>query len=108
MESKKQLSNYQIFFRGQIYVNIPATLIILFSLFVLTIFADLSFKLSAIIGFVLSWIYWSYAIKNWIKWAVIENNVDQERLFKIGRNGFLLWNRDHIKQVVENKKKPWI
>ena len=108
MESKKQLSNYQILFRGQMNVNVPAILIILLSLFLLTIYADLSFNLSAIIGFVLSWIYWSYAVRNWIKWAAIENNVEQERLYKIGKYGLLLWNRDHIKQVVENKKKPWI
>lgn len=107
MAENSQLSNYQIQSRGQMYVNVPAILIILFSFFVLTIYADLSFRLSVIIGFVLSWIYWSYAEKNWIKWAVVENNVDQERLYKIGKNGFLLWNRDHIKQVVENKKKPW-
>ena len=108
MEQKNQLSNYQILFRGQMHVNVPAILINLLCFFGLTIFADLSFKLAVIIGFILSWIYWSYAIKNWIKWAVEENNIDQERLYKIGKYGLLLWNRDHIKQVIENKKKPWI
>ncbi len=108
MEAKKQLSSFEIFLRGQLSVNLPVTVIILISFFGLAIYADLSFKLSAIIGCALGWIYWSYAVKNWIKWAAIENNIDHERLYKIGKYGLLLWNRDHIKQVVENKKKPWI
>jgi hypothetical protein len=107
MEEKNKISNYQIQFRGQLYVNIPATLIILFSLFILTIYVDLSLNISVIIGGIFAWIYWTYALKNWIKWAAIENNVGHERLYKIGKNGLLLWNRDHLKQVVENKKKPW-
>lgn len=107
MQEKNKISNYQIQFRGQLYVNIPATLIILFSLFILTIYVDLSLNISVIIGGIFAWIYWTYAVKNWIKWAVIENNVDYNRLYKIGKYGLLLWNRDHIKQVVENNKKPW-
>jgi uncharacterized oligopeptide transporter (OPT) family protein len=107
METKKQLSNYEIFIKGQLKVNLPAILIIFSSLFGLTIYADLSFKISVIVGGILSWIYWSFAIKKWIKWAIIENNIEKDRVYKIGKNGFLLWNMSQIDEVIDNKKKPW-
>jgi len=108
MENNNELSDFQIMLRGQMHVNVPSGLIVILTLFILTVFGDVNFKIAVLIGFALGWIYWAYAIKNWIKWAVGQNNVDQDRLYKIGKYGLLFWNKDHIAEVIENKKKPWI
>ena len=108
MDNNNQITNYKISLKGQLTVNLPVALIIFFCLFFFTIVFDFSFKIAVLIGFLFSWIYWTYAVKSWIKWAVLEKNVDKDRLYKIGKYGLLIWNKDHIIQVIENKKKPWI
>jgi hypothetical protein len=107
METNKPLSNYEILVKGQLTVNLPVIAVILFFCFSLTIYTDLGFRTSAVIGFIVGWIYWTFAVKKWIEWAAIENKVDKERLYKIGKYGLLLWNRNHIEEVVEKKGKPW-
>lgn len=107
MTNQKTLSNFEILMKGQLTVNLPCLIIIFLSFYGLSIYSNLNPKLSILIGFVLSWIYWSFSVKRWIKWAVIENHIDREKLYKIGKLGLLLWNKNHIDEVVDNNKKPW-
>ena|SRR6187402_30032 len=104
MEDKK-LYDHHIALRGQLSVNFPVVVIILFASLGLSVLLDLDFKIALLIGFVLGWIYWSYSIKKWIQWA-ISNEVKEERLVKIGRKGMLIWSKNTVATVVKHNKTP--
>lgn len=103
----KKLSDYDISLRGQLTVNLPVTLIILVIGFGLSMYLDLHFKISILIGVILGWIYWSFSVKRWIEWA-IRNDVDEIRLLKIGKKGMLVWSEKTIKTVTEQNKLPFV
>jgi hypothetical protein len=103
----KKLSDYDISLRGQLMVNLPVTLIILMIGFGLSMYFDLHFKISIIIGVVFGWIYWGFSIKKWIEWAV-ENGVDEDRLVKIGKRGMLVWSKNTVETVTKHNKTPFI
>lgn len=105
--NKKYLSDYDISLRGQLLVNFPAAIIILFTTFGLSMFFDLNFKISLLIGFVLGWIYWSFSVKNWIQWAT-KNEVDVDRLIRIGKKGLLIWSKNTVETVTKHNKTPFI
>ncbi|TDO84014.1 hypothetical protein EV143_101459 [Flavobacterium chryseum] len=105
--SDKKLSDYDISLRGQLTVNLPVIFIILVIGFGLIMFFDLHFKIAMIIGVILGWIYWSFSVKNWIEWAV-SNNVEEDRLLKIGKRGLLIWSKNTIETVTKNNKVPFI
>ena len=107
METKKQLSNYEIVVKGQLQVNLPSLAIFIYTIYCLTFYTELNFKFSVFIGSIVCYIFWSFVIKKWIKWAVIENSIERDRLYKIGKKALLLWNRNQINEVLDNKKKPW-
>ncbi|MGO4772650.1 hypothetical protein ACEN2I_13380 [Flavobacterium sp. W22_SRS_FK3] len=87
----KKLSDYDIFLRGQLTVNVPVVLIIIIIGFGLSIHFDVHFKIAMLIGVILGWIYWGLSVKRWIQSAV-QKNVDEERLVKIGRKGLFVWS----------------
>lgn len=105
MEDKK-LYDRHIALKGQLSVNFPVVVIILFASFGLSILFELNFKIALLIGVVLGWIYWSYSIKRWIRWA-IDNKVKEERLVRIGRKGMLIWNKNTVETVVKHNKTPF-
>ena len=93
----KQLSSSQIIWKGYQLVNIPITIII-FSVFFLVIsYTNFGVSTSIIIGGAVGWIYWEFAVVKWIRWS-LKNNVEKQRLHKIGVNSLLLWKRD-IKKI---------
>ena len=103
----KKLSDYDISLRGQLTVNLPVILIILIIGFGLSMYLDIHFKIAMFIGVFLGWFYWSLSIKRWIQWAVI-NNVDEERLVKIGKKGMLVWSKNTVETVTKKNKTPFI
>jgi hypothetical protein len=103
----KTLSDYNISLRGQLTVNLPVTIIIVFTAFGLSMFLDVNFKISLLIGMVLGWSYWSYSVKKWIQWAV-QNDVDIECLVKIGKSGLLVWSKNTVEMVTKHNKTPFI
>jgi hypothetical protein len=105
--NKKNLSDYDISLRGQLFVNLPVTIIILFSTFGLSMFLDINFKIAVLIGMVLGWTYWSFSVKKWIQWAT-KNNVDEDRLVRIGKNGLLVWSKNTVETVTKYNKTPFI
>lgn len=104
--NSKEISNADIMLRGQLLVNLPAILIMMISIILLGEIFELGYRESVLISIIPGWIYWSFSIKKWIKWS-LKNNVDRDRLYKIGRNGLLIWNKENIDEVADNKHKPW-
>ncbi|MBA4275182.1 hypothetical protein [Flavobacterium sp.] len=101
----KNLSDYDISLRGQLTVNLPVTVIIVFTAFGLSMFLDVNFKIALLIGMVLGWSYWSFSLKKWIQWAT-KNEVD--RLVKIGKKGLLVWSKNTVETVTKYNKTPLI
>lgn len=103
MSNSKELSTIEIVNRGWLLVNIPSIIIILVVWFCLAAYLEINGKISAIIGGALGWIYWEFTIKKWIKWA-LDNNVEPDRLLKIGQFSLLLWNSRQIDKILNEKK----
>jgi hypothetical protein len=103
MSNSKELSTIEIVNRGWLLVNIPSIIIILVVWFCLAAYLEINGKISAIIGGALGWIYWEFTIKKWIKWA-LDNNVEPDRLLKIGQFSLLLWNSRQIDKILKEKK----
>ena len=105
--NNKTLSDYDISLRGQLSVNLPVTVIIIFTTFGLSMFFDINFKIALLVGMVLGWSYWSFSVKKWIQWAV-KNDVDSDRLVKIGKKGLLVWSKNTVETVTKYNKTPFI
>lgn len=48
--------------------------------------------------------FWAYSIKKRIKWA-FSNNIDKDRILKIGRLSLLLWNISTINNALRDEEK---
>ena len=105
--NKKNLSDYDISLRGQLSVNLPVAIIIIFTAFGLSMFLDVNFKIALLIGVVFGWSYWSFSVKKWIKWAT-KNDVEVDRLVKIGKKGLLVWSKNTVETVTKYNKMPFI
>lgn len=103
MNHKQDLSNIEIITKGYLWVNIPSIIIIVVIWFGLTTYLQVNGKISAIIGGTIGWIYWEFTIKKWISWA-LNNNVDPDRLLKIGKMCLLLWDRRKIDSILDQRK----
>ncbi len=103
MSKNKGLSTIEIVNRGWLLINIPSTIIILVVWYCLAAYLEINGKISAIIGGALGWVYWEFTIKKWIKWA-LDNNVEPNRLLKIGQFSLLLWNSRQIDKILNEKK----
>ncbi|TRX29928.1 hypothetical protein FNW25_00065 [Flavobacterium franklandianum] len=104
--NNKNFSDYDISLRGQLFVNLPVTVIII-TAFGLSMFFDVNFKIALLVGMVLGWIYWSFSVKRWIQWAT-KNDVDIDRLVKIGKRGLLVWSKNTVETVTKHNKTPFI
>jgi hypothetical protein len=103
MSNSRGLSTIKLINRGWLWVNIPSIIIILTVWFCLVAYLQVNGKISAIIGSALGWIYWELTIKKWIKWS-LDNNVEPDRLLKIGQFSLLLWNSRQIDKILKEKK----
>lgn len=103
MSNSKELSTIEIVNRGWLLVNIPSIIIILVVWFYLVAYLEVNGKISAIIGGALGWVYWEFTIKKFIKWA-LDNNVNPDRLLKIGQLSLLIWNSRQIDKILSEKK----
>lgn len=103
MIKKNELSTFEIVFKGYLWVNIPIIVIALLVWYFLLLFFNFSSSISILIGTSIGWIYWELTIKKWVKWA-LDNNVEPDRLLKIGQLSLLLWNKSTIDKVLNEKK----
>lgn len=102
----RHISNAEILFRGQFLAGLPALLIMFLTIILLDEFTSMDYRIRVLVSIVPGWIYWRYAIESWIKWC-LNNNIERERLHKIGKYGLLIWQRSHIDEIADNKQKPW-
>jgi hypothetical protein len=96
MNGDKQLSNFKLILFGQLFVNLPAILIIIGSLTVLKANFQIEYIVSLILATSIGWLFWEFAIRFWIKWALI-NNFDKVKLLDLGVSWKLLWRFDKVK-----------
>jgi len=96
MNEKKQLSNFKLILIGQLFVNIPIVFIIIGSLMLLKVTFQIEFIVSLILATSLGWMFWEFAIRLWIKWA-LKNNFDEDKLLNLGVSWKLLWRFDKVK-----------
>ncbi|MBE9575606.1 hypothetical protein [Flavobacterium proteolyticum] len=101
---KKELSTSEIIIKGHLWVNLPITILIISGFYIIHEYLKQSFNIALIGGIVIGWTYWSFSVKRWIKWA-LTNNVDSEKLYKIGIRNLLIWSRNDIKQVADKLNK---
>jgi hypothetical protein len=101
----KNLTDYEIGLKGQLWINLPVTLIMIMSVFVTEMLLH-NFWISFTIALFLGWMWWKFSAAKWVKWAD-QNNIDHNRLYIIGKSRWLIWSKKYIKDVVENNQKPW-
>ncbi|RTL13979.1 MAG: hypothetical protein EKK56_02880 [Flavobacteriaceae bacterium] len=101
---KKEVSTSEIITKGYLWVNLPIITIICVGFYFIHEYFNQSFNFSLIAGTAIGWIYWSFSVKKWIKWALL-NNVDSEKLYKIGIRNLLIWSRHDIKKVADKLNK---
>lgn len=98
----KEKTTLEIIIKGYLWVNIPI-IIIMITIWLLLLKFSISNNVSILISFAIGWIYWEFTIKKWVKWA-LENNVEPDRLLKIGQYSLLLWNSRQIDKILKEKK----
>lgn len=103
MNTSKELSTIELVNKGWLWVNIPSIAIIIAIWYCLAAYLEINGKISIIIGGAVGWVYWEFTIKKWIKWA-LDNNVNPDRLLKIGQFSLLLWNSRQIDKILNEKK----
>lgn len=99
----KGITKAQLILKGYLWVNLPIILLIITTWYCLTTFANLGTSTSVLIGTILGWLYWEFAIKKWIAWA-LRNKIKEEELLKTGKLYLLLWNDKPINEI-KNKTK---
>ncbi|MES2864450.1 MAG: hypothetical protein V4666_10055 [Bacteroidota bacterium] len=96
MNEKTRLSNFKLILIGQLFVNIPVVLIIIGSLVLFNVNFQIEYLVSLILAVAIGWVYWGFAIRLWIKWALV-NNFDENKLLDLGVSWKLLWRFDKVK-----------
>lgn len=101
--SVKDLNDFKIIIKGQLWVNLPVVLVILLFWYVLSFKFDLDYRLSGIIGCVTGWLLWGILIRKWIVWC-LNNDVNTDRILKLGKRSLLLWGRNQIDEILKKRQ----
>lgn len=104
MNNMKKITATEIITKGYLWVNIPVIAIILIVWISLQIIFNLNNLICISVGTLAGWYYWGFSIKKWVKWA-IKNEVEKERLLKIGQSTLLLSKQSIIDNAISNEKK---
>lgn len=90
---------------GQLLVNVPV-LIIIFGFMIASLFftESMLWVVIMIIGFVLAWIWWSFTVPRWRRWA-LKQAVPADKLQKWAVSSGLTWPKDSIFEKTEFKLK---
>jgi hypothetical protein len=103
MNDTKKIKTTELITKGYLWVNIPVIAIFIIVWLGLFIMLDLNYLISVFIGTIAGWYYWEFAIRKWIKWE-IKNDVEKERILKIGRMTLLLSKKSTIENAISNDK----
>ena len=79
---------------GELMVNIPLIMII-FIMILLLGEIGFTWNIAFIVSAVLGWFVWNKLLKIWMGWAY-KNNIEPERLFKLGKIGLINFYRYKI------------
>jgi len=101
VENNKK-TDFKIIIKGQLGVNLPVILIILLFWYILFSKFNLDYRLSGIIGCVAGWLLWEILIRKWIVWC-LSNNIEPERILKLGKRSLLLWGRNQIDDILKKR-----
>jgi hypothetical protein len=89
-DSPKKMSATRAVALGQLMVNVPAVAILLTAIYIgRSLFPDKAIFFAAG-GFIVAWLYWSYSVARWHKWA-INKGVDQIQLSRLAIMTGLMW-----------------
>lgn len=102
--SIKDLNDFKIIIKGQLWVNLPVMLVILLFWYMLFFKFNLDYRLSGILGCVIGWLLWEILIRKWIVWC-LNNDVKPDRILKLGKRSLLLWGRNQIDEILKKKTK---
>jgi hypothetical protein len=58
-----------------------------------------------ILGFVLSWLWWSYSVPRWREWALKQPGINPDELQKAAEVATLVWPKGHFFEKTEFKTK---
>jgi|JI8StandDraft_1071087.scaffolds.fasta_scaffold811987_1 hypothetical protein len=103
MNDTKRPSTLELIARGYLWVNLPVTVIILTVWFGLWTIFNVNYLICLFLATLAGWYFWAYSIKKWIKWA-FTNNIDKNKILKVGRLSLLLWNKSTIDNAFTDKK----
>ena len=98
----KDLNDFKIIIKGQLWVNLPVILTILLFWYLLFFKFNLDYRLSAIVGCVIGWFLWEFLIRKWIVWC-LNNNLEPDRILKLGKRSLLLWGRNQIDDILKKR-----
>ena len=102
MKSIKGKKDFEIITKGQFWVNLPVATVMLLTWYLVLVYFNLDYRLSGIIGFAIGWLFWEVLIRKWIRWC-LDNNVEPERILKLGKRTLLLWGRREIDEILKKR-----
>jgi len=94
MENQKETSSIKIILFGELMVNLPVLLVIFLTTF-LSFEIGIGWMFSWLIGSGAGWFVWEKLLLKWKTWA-FDQNISKERLFRLGKLGFINFYKDRI------------
>ena len=97
--------------RGTKVVNLPIPFIMMAVMFGLLALGALVFKSQTItlasfpVGFISGWLWWSYSVPRWRKWALEQPGVSPDELQAAGEAAMLVWPKGSFFEKTEFKIK---
>lgn len=92
--------------RGQRVVNFPVITILILGCgigWILTVASVLLGCIVAVVGIVAAWLWWSYSIPLWRRWA-LERGANPEELQSLGVQAQLLWPKGSMLERTEIRR----
>ncbi|MEI8204374.1 MAG: hypothetical protein WCH34_15230 [Bacteroidota bacterium] len=87
-------TSFEIVLMGELMVNLPVLGIFLITALLCTLIGVV-WNLSLLIGVFVGWFCWGKLINVWKMWA-LKRNIDREKLFRLGKIGFINFFRYKI------------
>lgn len=111
VSKEKNRKRNSILTRGQLIVNLPVLLILSFSVFIpIFVFKDKletsTVLISALIGFILAWVWWSFFVVKWKIWAY--KNTPEKDWVKLTQEAIelkIMWEENSIFTKTEIRSK---
>ena len=96
MSNSNKYKSWKIILIGNLMVNLPITLVILLILFsVIILFGSSMMVPALLISTFIGWYLWAFLLEKWRLWG-LRNNVEPERLYRLGKLGLINFYRYRI------------